>query len=353
MSFNLESFLESGIIISFSQQKLLAGWGKVCRKKSKETTDKQPSFYYSDFFLERAYPWMQCEHWKEFSHEEFKNQIANAPILSSCDWTVHHPEQFRRAFQDLSADLKDERLNKAVPYLFAHSSTLMTKQRLQSCLKKAFSFLENKSGYLYGHWNDEKGVIGLTPELLFSHSSKEPNKVDTMALAGTSHFTHPKESLIHNQKQQAEHQIVVQGICESLQDWGSVKVKPLELLCLPRLTHLMTPIEIELSRPFCFDSLVKTLHPTPALGAYPFKEGKKWLEAYEAHTPREYYGSPIGFYNPVEGISLCLIAIRNVQWNKEGMRIGAGCGVVKESHFDHEWEELQLKIRAIRDQFSL
>jgi menaquinone-specific isochorismate synthase len=35
------------------------------------------------------------------------------------------------------------------------------------------------------------------------------------------------------------------------------------------------------------------------------------------------------------------------------MRIGAGCGVVKDSVLDKEWEEIQLKIKAIRTFLSL
>ena len=86
----------------------------------------------------------------------------------------------------------------------------------------------------------------------------------------------------------------------------------------------MPPIELTLYERFHFDELVRRLHPTPALGAFPFNEGKKWLEAFEMHTPRQFYGAPVGFHHPGLGLSPCFVAIRNVQWNSSGMRIGAG-----------------------------
>lgn len=353
MSFCLVDFLSCGTIISLPNNKLLLGWGEVQTKTLKEINSDQPAFYVSDFFLQTSQPWVQYTHWSEFSNEEFKKLLEPLSPFSTCDWTIHNPEQFKKAFHELSQDLNAEQLEKAVLYLFANSSSLMTSKRLCNCLTRGLHSLEQKAGYLYGHWNGESGVIGITPELLFSHSRHQSRRVKTMALAGTCHSSHCQETFIKSEKEQHEHQIVIQGICQSLQALGSVKIGTLQLLQLPRLTHLMTPIEIELNHSFCFDTLVHCLHPTPALGAFPIREGKKWLENYQKHTPRQYYGVPIGFKHPQLGLSQCLISIRNVQWDLSGMRIGAGCGVVKQSHFDKEWKEIQFKIRAIRDQLCL
>ena len=201
-------------------------------------------------------------------------------------------------------------------------------------------------------WNATSGILGITPELLFSHSQQEPQNVKTMALAGTCHPAQLQEFL-KSRKERQEHQLVVQGICESLETLGSVHIGELQLLQLPKLMHMMTPIEVNLNHHFHFDALVHRLHPTPALGTFPFEIGKKWLEDFQKHTPRQYYGAPFGFKNPCSGISSCFVGIRNVQWNNLGMRIGAGCGVVKQSIFEKEWQEIQFKIRAIRDQIYL
>lgn len=353
MSICMVDFLSSGAIMSLSQDKLLVGWGKVHHCKEKEIDSSKPAFYFSDFFLRTSHPWIQYSNWAELASIDFKEALESAFQLSTCDWTIHNPEQFRQAFDELCHLLQMGQLKKAVPYLFAKSSSQMTKERLQNCLKRALISLEQKTGYLYGCWDATEGVLGITPELLFSHSLRQPQKVKTMALAGTCHPTQCQESFMNNEKERHEHQLVVQGICQSLETLGEVQIGSLQLLQLPKLTHLMTPIEVQLSQPFHFESLVHRLHPTPALGAFPSEEGKKWLENYQLHTPRHYYGAPIGFQHPQMSLSNCLVGIRNVQWNALGMRIGAGCGVVKQSTFEKEWQEIQFKIRAIRDQLYL
>jgi menaquinone-specific isochorismate synthase len=349
----MADFLSSGAIMSLSQDRLLVGWGKAYYIPEHEIDSRQPAFYFSDFFLKTPFPWIQYSHWADISIGDFKEQVKAVSHLSTCNWTIHNPEQFRQAFNELWQSLQVDQLKKAVPYLFAKSISHMTKERLHNCLNRGLISLEKNTGYLYGHWNATAGVLGITPELLFSHSQHQPQKVQTMALAGTCLSSYCQQAFLQNEKERYEHQLVVQGICQSLQALGSVQVGTLQLLQLPKLTHLMTSLEIELSQPFQFDVLTRHLHPTPALGALPLEAGKKWLEDFHQHTPRDYYGAPLGFRYPKMGLSKCLIGIRNVQWDASGMRIGAGCGVVKQSIFEKEWQEIQFKIRAIRDQLYL
>lgn len=351
--FCMDGFLQSGAVMSLSQDKLLIGWGEPRHASAKEVDFGKPAFYFSDFFLKTSQPWIQYPHWMQVSKEDFNQQLKPVAQLSACDWIVRQPEQFRETFNELHQLLQTNQLQKAVPYLFAHSSHLMSEERMQLCLKRGLASLEQKAGYLYGHWHGSDGILGITPEVLFSHSENQPQTVQTMALAGTCHPSDCQESFFKNEKERHEHQLVVQGICQSLQPLGNVKIGNLQLLRLPRLTHLMTPIEIELNHCFHFDALVNCLHPTPALGAFPVKEGKRWLENYQKHTPRNYYGAPIGFRYFPTGLSQCFVGIRNVQWDHTGMRIGAGCGVVKQSLFDKEWQEIQFKIKAIQEQLHL
>ncbi len=353
MSICLADFLSSGAIMSLSKDKLLIGWGKAAYKQEEAIDASRPAFYFTDFFLQASAPWIQYSNWLEISSQEFKELLGSIGQLSTCDWAICQPEQFRQAFDELSHLFQMNQLKKAVPYVFAKSPQQMTKERLQNSLKRGLTSLEKNTGYLYGCWNPTGGVLGVTPELLFSHSQHEPQKVKTMALAGTCHPSECQESFMKNEKERHEHQLVVQGICQSLQELGSVKIGEIQLLQLPKLTHLMTPIEVDLKDSFHFESLVGCLHPTPALGAFPLEKGRKWLENYQRHTPRHFYGAPIGFRHPQISLSCCLVGIRNVQWDFSGMRIGAGCGVVKQSTFEKEWQEIQFKIRAIRDQLYL
>ena len=174
-----------------------------------------------------------------------------------------------------------------------------------------------------------------------------------MALAGTCSADQPEDDFLEDNKEQREHQLVIMGISGAFRGVGTVRLAPLKLLRLPHLSHLMTPIEISLHNAFDFNSVVHFIHPTPALGAYPREKGKEWLHGYDKHTPRTFYGAPFGFHQPSNGLSRCLVGIRNVQWDSHGMRIAAGCGVVKGSCIDKELREIQLKIKAIKNQFQL
>lgn len=353
MNFWINEFFQSGSIMNLSKEKLLIGWGEPYYVTDQELDNQKPAFYFTDFFLKKSRPWIQYENWMEISIQDFKNLLNHDLDLSTSEWVIHNPEQFRKAFNQLSDHLKKDELKKAVPYVFAKSTDLMTPNRLQNCLKKSLLSIEQKKGNLYGYWNLSDGILGISPEILFTHSEENRQKVQTMALAGTSHPSQCQEAFLKNEKEQYEHGLVVEGICQALKGLGSIKVGNQQLLQLTKISHLMTLIEIELNCPFNFEVLINHLHPTPALGAFPVNEGKKWLNEFQLHTPRHFYGAPIGFKHPEKGLSRCIVGIRNVQWNEFGMRIAAGCGVVKQSTFEKEWQEIHIKIRAIRDQLYL
>ena len=174
-----------------------------------------------------------------------------------------------------------------------------------------------------------------------------------MAVAGTCPLSRSLELFMKDEKEKLEHELVVKGIAESLRPLGTVNVGEMGILQLPMLAHLKTAIDLDLRASFDFAKLVSVLHPTPALGAFPSDAGKAWLRNFELHTPRGFYGAPVGYKYPQRGKSLCFVAIRNVQWDGSGMRIGAGCGVVAGSSFDRELGEIQLKIASIRNLLHL
>jgi menaquinone-specific isochorismate synthase len=354
MTFSLDSFFDQGAIMSLSADRVLVAWGEARRCTSYELRSSCPSFYATDYFLGRPDPWIQYSHSLVASLDELDEWLHQNDFVTNCSWTFHQAGQFKGACQELMSLLKQGILKKAVPYLFAQSSDSMTKKRLCQSIKKSLSVLRKHKGYLYGHWDQSGGILGISPELLFSYDEKNSKMVETMAVAGTCDSSEEDEALfLRNEKERHEHQLVVEGITNALSPFGVVNHGSTGLLKLPKLTHLFTPIHLNLHDSFEFDRLVEALHPTPALGAFPIPEGKKWLEQYAKHTPRGSFGAPIGYRDPHSGMSNCFVAIRNVQWNDEGMRIGAGCGVVKQSVFENEWKEVQMKIRATRDQLCL
>ena len=355
MNFCLTEFLKSGAIFSLTSDRLLVGWGKKCRKNAQQLDHTKPVFYINDFFLTHPSPWIEYSHYLEVSCGAILETLEENHDYCSqkYPWKTSDFKYFENAFFELQSSLKENVLLKAVPYIFSHSDRKMTASVLMNCLKKAIECLKENNKFLYGYWDEKEGVLGLTPEKLFFYSQENPKLISTMALAGTRNSNSSETEFKMNEKELKEHHFVIRGIQESLSGLGVVSLGQMEVLKLPFIYHLFTPIEIYLHENFNFEKILKKLHPTPAVGALPKKKGEKWLSDFQKHTPRGYYGSPIGIIYPQYGICSCLVAIRNVQWNEEGMKIGAGAGVILESALNQEWEEIQLKMESIQQQFGL
>lgn len=345
-NFDLEEWLNTGALMSTGPDQLLIAYGK---RSSLRTPDKHAeSFYCPDFFLSEAMPWSVYEFCHEVNSKELIHileSIVAKEVLIPLDWILPDRAQFRKTFKDIQEQFAKGNLLKAVPYVFYKNTSMMTFKRLALSLLNAIRYAETESVYLYGNWNENGGILGATPEILFS-ITKEEKYLQTMACAGTCP-SNDSNMLLQDPKQRKEHQLVVDEICASLAPFGILNVGQITLLNLPTLSHLITPIRLEFCRDVTFDALVSAIHPTPALGAFPRKGGLEWLKHYQTIMNRERFGAPIGYIRS-DGTANCFVAIRNVQWNHSGLAIGTGCGIIPESNFEQEWQEINLKFHSIK-----
>lgn len=347
----MPSFLSSATLMSIGPNAILIGYGANRRLKHQSQLDPtKPAFFITDFFLRHPLPWIQYAHWTEIHIQDFKRELIPSLKSSFGHWQIKGEDIFYKAFEQLQEEFQASTLYKAVPYLFAHSRDKMTNDQIRHSLNKALDYVSTYPLYLYGHWEENGGILGLTPEILFDRSQ---SVLSTMALAGTSSKQCSENDFKKNLKEQQEHQWVIEGIKDSLSSWGNATVGALKVLSLPHLNHLMTPIEMPFPESISFEEAVRALHPTPALGAFPKQAGMQWLMRYGKQIERGWYGAPLGALYPQKQMSRCLVAIRNVQWNKKGMHIGAGCGIVKESQYEKEWNEVKLKIKTIQQVLDL
>jgi menaquinone-specific isochorismate synthase len=169
-------------------------------------------------------------------------------------------------------------------------------------------------------------------------------------LAGTC----PKEdsagrpSLLEDPKELQEHELVVQDIDEVLGAFGSVKKSKIHLLELPTLWHLKTDLSVPVGHKLDVIELALRMHPTPALGVSPRSAGYHWMQAYADQSKRGRFGAPFMFVFPDKNEAICLVAIRNLQWNKEEVLLGSGAGVVAASLLEREWSELSQKRESVK-----
>lgn len=344
-------WLSSGTVFSTRKDRLLIGWGKKAHLKEPHST--RPSFYFPDFFLKSPTPWFVYENVCELSVEELLVHLSGLPVFSGKVYSWHNPHQilFNKVFDDILAGISQGKLKKAVPFVVESVANAMDQPQLMKSLRAILNYFTRNPAHVYGFWDEHEGMLGATPEVLFQQQDEKV--LQTMACAGTTTVKDDNAAFLSDTKELDEHNLVVQGITESLRPYGCVKADQLQLLKLSRLVHLATPLSVDLRADIAFEEIVKALHPTPAVGAFPKIEGKVWLENYQKHMDRLRYGAPAGYYLPEKKQSHCLVAIRNVQWNLKGMQIAAGCGIVADSRLENEWAEINLKIEAIKEILAL
>ncbi|MBA3958049.1 MAG: chorismate-binding protein [Parachlamydiaceae bacterium] len=340
-----KKMLANGSLMTIGTNRLLIGYGE--RTWLKEPDFKQPCFYFPDFFLKDTSPWCVHESYLETSVDALLMQLADCKG-STIVWKNTSKNVFEKAFGDLRQRFNKGELQKAVPFVFETSTEKMTPELLKHCLASALNYAHTHDVYLYGFWDQEQGMLGVTPEMLFRYEKNGENILETMACAGTYRTEQGStQQLLNDSKELSEHQLVVAGIEEALQPFGSVAIDPMRILSLPGLAHLVTPMRAKLSTDVAFESIVRALHPTPALGASPKEPGMEWLKQYQTLINRERFGAPVG--SVCKGANMnCVVGIRNVQWNAEGMKIGAGCGVVPESQLENEWQEIEAKLQSVK-----
>lgn len=341
----IEAFLRDGSIMELENGNYLIGYGQ----RTWLSEPVEPSFIFSDFFLEAPQPWCTHEEIVEVTAEELYHLLYEGyQEVSLAEWKLPEPFLFARTFKELQSAFEAGELKKAVPYMLIGSAEQMTPARLRHSLLHGMYATKHRATRLYGYWHEKGGLLGLTPEPLLKLNE---HTLTTVACAGTCAPNVEISEFLQDPKELHEHQVVVDAIIEALEPFGEVETGERRIVDLTLLRHLITPITVQLAQDTDVLTLLDALHPTPALGAYPKEAGMKWLKHYQTLMPRKHFGAPVGYTR--NQITECLVAIRNVQWTQTSMAIAAGCGVVPQSQCEREWKEILLKTQTIQQTLGL
>jgi menaquinone-specific isochorismate synthase len=348
----IEEFLRTGALFSLPGGSLCAAWGDP-KRAAEPQNNGLPAFYLPDFFLNDKAPWWHFPHFEEVSPAVLtaELQALRLPCPTPVSWTAPNFQQFVNAYDTLSSAFNAGTLQKAVPYLFTHTTMPLTRDRLAAMLLSVMRKTEGFPLYLYGFWNGDEGMLGATPEILFRRNGNDGHHIETVACAGTLPIDGDPKAFMNDPKECAEHHWVVDGILEALKKLGlNATVETMKVVTLPTLVHLVTPIYASFTNgvPPTFEQLVKALHPTPAVGAIPSPTGTEWLQAYDRQLPRYRFAAPVGLLLGDRQDVHSLVAIRNVQWKNNRIAIAAGCGIIAASQCEREWREIMLKIESIK-----
>lgn len=352
VEFVFEDWLKQGAIIGKAGKWAEIHWGPPQSFK-KESEINGTAFYKTDFFRTPSKPWLQFPHSQRLEWKVWRDRVGKylkahpLPVPQKIKWEDPDKKNFEKVFKSIKKEIQSKNIIKAVPVVSGR------------CEKTFSSFVPILSGlqqnpkntYIHGLWTSEdEGFLGFSPEILFL--CEKDNRIKTMALAGTRSRkvdSPDPEEFLRDPKEQKEHQIVVQDILAQLSTLGKAKHSKTGLLELDYLIHLYTPLQVVAEVMPSFEDLVKLLHPTPALGVSPRSQFSLLKEWREGST---FLGSPFGIRWSEQNF-LCLVAIRNIRWDKSHYFIDNGCGVVEESQMEDEWRELKLKRDSVKKVFKL
>lgn len=205
--------------------------------------------------------------------------------------------------------------------------------------------------YIYAFERGEDCFIGATPERLVRI---EGERMLSTCLAGTAPRGKTSEedeqigaALLHDAKNLEEHGYVVQMIADAITPYCTdieIANQP-SLRPLKNLQHLYTPVTATIKPEYHIFDLVESLHPTPALGGLPNDVALAFLREHE-QLDRGWYGAPIGWMDSNQHGEFA-VGIRSALVQDDEISLFAGCGVMRDSDPQEEYEETGIKFLPI------
>lgn len=338
----IRAFLGCGAVMAWSEDCWIIARGEPERAARRDPS--RPSFYAPDFFLRDEMPWRIYPETTMVSPDGLAQLLA--PEGTTRPWEDFDEAAFAAAFEKILAALRTGRLRKAVPAVFQSRRGGLTSGEI-ACALRGMANLP--TGLMpYGCWDENGGMLGASPELLFEDDGVE---IHTVAVAGTARSGVTPGEMLDDPKERREHRLVLEDVAAQLSELGPVTQGATRLWRIGMLSHLRTDLRVTPRKPADFTALAARLHPTPAVGIAPRGDWRAVLAELDG-APRGHFAAPFGLALP-DGRSRCLVAIRGVQWNRNAARCGAGCGIVPGSELPRELAELRLKISATRGNLGL
>ena len=312
---------------------------------SDKPTQSGVSFYLNNYDLTNQTPWLIPDSWKLLDRNELLDFQSNS--IEKLNWKDPSVKSFEVQFNDIQKSIKGGVLKKTVPVV---SSTAFTDDRESLMRSLIIKGARNEGpSFLYAFQNSSCGFVGLSPELLFELDEKT---IRTMALAGTSSESN-LENFILDEKEEIEHQIVVDSLRRRLGKYGAISESEKRTHNLGGIVHFLTDIKIKLKQKLSISEVLKQIHPTPAIGTVPrnksnFSQLKSLRKS--SSTP-EMFAAPFGV--KLNQSFFSFIMIRGLFFDNSTISLPTGCGITENSILENEWDELALKRHWVKNEFDL
>lgn len=262
-------------------------------------------------------------------------------------------QDYLDAVSSVTGLIRDGLADKVV---IARSLKLTFAERFNPSAALRSISMEQPESYHFGLELGNQMFCGATPERLVK---VEGGRALSTCLAGSIKRGKTAEEdrllgdvLLNDPKNRGEHQYVVDMISSIFDEYcESYKLpKKPKLLKIRDIQHLYTPVEGRLKSNASLFQLVKSLHPTPALGGVPRGLSMEIIRKSEK-MDRGYYAAPIGWID-ASGNGEFAVAIRSALLDLDSAYLYAGGGIVADSEPISEYEETKVKFRPMLRTFG-
>ncbi|MEH0861598.1 isochorismate synthase [Halobacteriovorax sp. DPLXC-1] len=272
-------------------------------------------------------------------HSEYNHITKSISATSKTQWGKMVNEAVSKIKEQ---DLKKVVLSRKLKFTFKHPI----------CAYEQFKTLkENNTNNSYNilfQFSANQCFYSVTPETLFKMQGRN---VYIDSLAGTIKRGKNKQedeflekTLLSNEKELEEHRHVSSYIEDALKKLTKDLhiTKKEEILKLKYIQHIHSKYEGVLSDDAKASNIITGLHPTPAVAGLPKKESIEQIDQLEKSS-RGLYAAPIGFFSKEK--TEFAVGLRCALADKQDLHIYAGCGIVKDSSPEKEWNETTNKMR--------
>ena len=273
------------------------------------------------------------------------------PHESSFEYTdVLEAEQWKQLVSNASQAIQQQQLSKVV---LARSMMVCANHPAGFDIPSLVYHLHQQTphAHIFVSQFHDTAFVGAPPERLVAARA---GNLYTMALAGSAPRGQTSEAdqrigqdLLTSHKNREEHAIVADTIMQRLAplcDTLHRSAQP-QLLQLPTIQHLQTPIWGQLRQEYSLLDAVTMLHPTPAVGGAPTDAALQYIREHE-QMDRGWYAGPIGWLD-LGGNGEFAVALRSGLVQGHTATLFAGCGIVADSQPESEYQESCLKFQVM------
>jgi len=211
----------------------------------------------------------------------------------------------------------------------------------------------NPSPYMYHLKQDQKTIIGASPEMLVRITN---DKVETFPIAGTRKITDDEQKnkqladeLLHDEKELAEHTMLVDL---GRNDIGRVckygTVHPESLMQIKRFSHvqhIVTHVVGTLAPENDMFDAFKAVFPAGTVSGAPKVRAMEIIDDLETEARGPYAGA-VGYFS-YNGCCDFAIAIRSIFIDGNKGFVQSGAGIVADSVAEYEFKEIEFKAGAM------